>query len=119
MLTSALIAPLCLAAVAVPALVISDQRAKAQSSRGRFLFKPLSALAFLWLALAAGATESSYGQWLLAGLLLSACGEPDAPQDEGEAQGSQTSESESGESSGSAENLPPPVPTLALSSRMS
>ena len=75
MLASSFIAPLGLAAFTVTALVICDQRAGAQASTGRFLFKPLSALAFLWLALAAGAMDSNYGRCLLAGLVLSACGD--------------------------------------------
>ena len=39
--------PTILSAVAVSALTLSDQRGH---RAGRYLFKPLSALAFLWLA---------------------------------------------------------------------
>ncbi len=72
MTTDALLGPVILAAVCVPALVASDWR---QWRTGRFLFKPLSALAFLWLAFAAGALDSSYGRWLFAGLVASAAGD--------------------------------------------
>lgn len=36
----------------------------------RWLFKPLAAACFIALALLAGALDSSYGRWLLAGLVL-------------------------------------------------
>lgn len=74
-LNAAYLAPLSLALLSVLALVISDQRAGGAASTGRFIFKPLAALAFIWLALSAGALDSAYGQWLLAGLLLSALGD--------------------------------------------
>lgn len=61
-----------LSAVAVSALTLSDQRGH---RAGRYLFKPLSALAFLWLAVALGATGSHYGGWLLAGLVLCMAGD--------------------------------------------
>jgi len=67
--------PLLLALIAVSGLVASDQRAGGKASPGRYLCKPLAALSFLWLALAAGALESSYGGYLLAGLVLSALGD--------------------------------------------
>lgn len=57
--------PAITSAVAVTALVICDQRGYRP---GRYLFKPIAALAFIWLALALGAPESGYGGWLLAGL---------------------------------------------------
>jgi uncharacterized membrane protein YhhN len=66
------IGALALAIVAIPALVVSDYR---QYRPGRYLFKPAAALAFLWLALAMGATESRYGLWILAGLLCSSAGD--------------------------------------------
>ena len=66
-LTSGVVAPIALACIAVPALVASDFR---QFRAGRFLFKPLAALAFIWLALVLGATQSAYGQCLLGDLLL-------------------------------------------------
>ena len=71
-LTSSLVGPIALACIAVPALVASDFR---QFRAGRFLFKPLAALAFIWLALVLGATQSVYGQWLLAGLLCCLLGD--------------------------------------------
>lgn len=67
------IAPaLLLAAVAVSGLVASDWQ---RQLAGRFICKPLAALSFIWLALLLGATQGSYGQWLLAGLLLCALGD--------------------------------------------
>ena len=71
-LTPQAFAALGLAAVAIPALVVSDFR---QYRPGRYLFKPAAALAFLWLAWALGATESRYGQWILAGLVCSSAGD--------------------------------------------
>ena len=67
-----LLAPIVLAAASIPALVASDWHGWRP---GRYLFKPLSAVAFLWMALAAGATDSAYGIWLLAGLIASAVGD--------------------------------------------
>jgi uncharacterized membrane protein YhhN len=49
------------------ALVISDFL---DFRPGRYLFKPLAAAAFIYLALAMGATQTPYGNWLLAGLVL-------------------------------------------------
>lgn len=66
------IAPLVLAACAVTGLVIADIR---DWRPGRYLCKPLAACAFIWLALALGATNTSYGSWLLAGLLLCLLGD--------------------------------------------
>jgi uncharacterized membrane protein YhhN len=43
--------------------------------RWRWLFKPLAAACFIALALQAGALDSSYGRWLLAGLVLCWCGD--------------------------------------------
>lgn len=57
--------PLALSLVAITALVWSDHR---EYRPGRYLFKPLAAMAFIWLALNLGASTSSYGTWLLAGL---------------------------------------------------
>lgn len=64
--------PLALSAIAVTALVICDQ---AGHRTGRYLFKPLAALAFIWLALALGALTSTYGCWLLGGLLCCLAGD--------------------------------------------
>lgn len=66
------LAPLILSVVSVSGLVLADQL---QFRPGRYLCKPLAALAFVWLATALGATESDYGSWLLAGLLLCMLGD--------------------------------------------
>jgi uncharacterized membrane protein YhhN len=64
--------PIILSAVAVTALVVSDQK---QIRPGRYLFKPLAAAAFIWLALALDASASVYGSWLLGGLLCCMAGD--------------------------------------------
>ncbi|MCB1843778.1 MAG: lysoplasmalogenase, partial [Halioglobus sp.] len=64
--------PALLACVAVGALMLSDYRAW---RIGRFLFKPLAAAAFLWLALRLDATQTAYGSWLLGGLACCALGD--------------------------------------------
>lgn len=66
------LAPLILSAASVGGLVLADQL---QFRPGRYLCKPLAALAFVWLALTLGAADSSYGSWLLAGLLLCMLGD--------------------------------------------
>jgi uncharacterized membrane protein YhhN len=71
-LTTGAAGALSLSALAVPLLVLSDYRG---FRPGRYLFKPLAALAFLWLALAMGATGSAYGWWVLAGLICCALGD--------------------------------------------
>jgi uncharacterized membrane protein YhhN len=70
--------PLLLCLVSVTGLVVADFKAfhgSGHTAAGRYLCKPLAALAFIWLALAAGALDSVYGHWLLAGLLLCLCGD--------------------------------------------
>jgi len=42
---------------------------------GIWIAKPAAAACFVWAALAWGALDSWYGCWMLAGLLLSACGD--------------------------------------------
>ena len=64
--------PATLSVTAVIALVACDLL---DYRPGRYLFKPLAALAFVWLALALGALESTYGGWLLAGLLCCMLGD--------------------------------------------
>lgn len=64
--------PFTLSVVAVSALVVADLK---QFRPGRYLFKPLAAAAFIWLALTLGATASTYGSWLLAGLLCCLAGD--------------------------------------------
>ncbi|GAB3286914.1 lysoplasmalogenase [Parahaliea aestuarii] len=63
---------LLLAVLTIPALVVADYR---QWRPGRYLCKPLAALAFLALAWSLGALHSSYGQWLLAGLVACMAGD--------------------------------------------
>lgn len=65
-------APITLSVIAVVALVSSDMR---QWRAGRYLFKPLAATAFLWLALSLGCLDSRYGQVLFIGLILCAAGD--------------------------------------------
>lgn len=64
--------PAILSAVAVSALVVCDYR---RFRLGRYLFKPLAAAAFVWLALSLDATSTPYGKWLLAALLLCVLGD--------------------------------------------
>ena len=71
-LISSMAGPIALACIAIPALVISDFRG---FRAGRLIFKPLAALAFIWLALTLGAPDSNYGQWLLAGLFFCLLGD--------------------------------------------
>ncbi len=64
--------PALLSLLAVTGLMASDYY---EFLGGRFVFKPLAAMAFIWLALVAGALDSTYGQVLLAGLVLAAAGD--------------------------------------------
>lgn len=64
--------PVVLSCVTVIALVICDFR---DFRPGRYLFKPLAAAAFVWLALTLDATGTGYGRWLLAALLLCMAGD--------------------------------------------
>jgi len=66
------IPPLTLSCIAVAALVLSDYY---QQRAGRYLFKPLAAIAFVWLAITLNATQTNYGSWLLAGLLCALAGD--------------------------------------------
>ncbi len=59
--------PILLLLSSTLALVISDFLA---FRPGRYLFKPLAAATFIYLALVMGATQTTYGNWLLAGLAL-------------------------------------------------
>ena len=69
---AAISGPVSLMTLAVVALVVSDWR---HWRPARYLFKPLAALAFVWAALSLGVLESSYGHWLLAGLLACLLGD--------------------------------------------
>lgn len=66
-----MIATLALATFSVVAMLISEQRAP----KAEWLFKPLASLCFIALALQAGALDSAYGQWLLAGLMFCMAGD--------------------------------------------
>ena len=65
-------APYLLCAIAVAGLLWAEYRG---SRRGLWLAKPLASLAFVWVGLASGALESTYGQWVLAGLALCLLGD--------------------------------------------
>jgi uncharacterized membrane protein YhhN len=64
--------PYVVCAVAVAGLLVAEQRG---SRAGLWLTKPAASLAFLWVALAAGALESTYGRWVLLGLALCLAGD--------------------------------------------
>ncbi|MFO1406689.1 MAG: lysoplasmalogenase [Steroidobacteraceae bacterium] len=64
--------PFATCAVAVLALLVAEWRG---STAGVWCAKPVASLAFVWVALESGATGSSYGAWLLAGLLLCLAGD--------------------------------------------
>jgi len=59
-------------AMAVAALLLSE---RVGSSVGVWVAKPLASTAFVALALAAGASGTPYGRWILAGLVLSWLGD--------------------------------------------
>ena len=69
---SSVTSPIALSMIATLALVISDQRG---FRPGRYLCKPLAAIAFVWLALNLGAEDTVYGNWLLAGLIFCMVGD--------------------------------------------
>ncbi len=72
-LTVATILPAALlSGAAVLGLVVSDYRG---FRAGRYLCKPLAAAAFVWLALTLGAMETTYGNWMLAALILCMVGD--------------------------------------------
>lgn len=77
---STMTGPLLLSVLSVTALVISDLR---QWHLGRYLFKPLAAAAFIWLALLLDATHSEYGRIMLLALVFCMAGDlllmPDTP----------------------------------------
>jgi uncharacterized membrane protein YhhN len=58
--------------VAVAGLLWAERRG---SATGLWLTKPIASLAFIWVGLAAGALESSYGQLILLGLVLCLLGD--------------------------------------------
>ena len=72
MLPQALTAPIALCLVSVALLLVFEK----QGVRWiEWLFTPLAALAFIWAGLASGALESSYGWWVLVGLVLCMLGD--------------------------------------------
>jgi uncharacterized membrane protein YhhN len=64
--------PALLSGTAVLALVLCDYR---DNRPGRYLFKPLAAAAFVWLALSLDAMSTTYGSWLLAALIFCMVGD--------------------------------------------
>lgn len=65
-------APVLLTIAATLALLFAELR---DSRPGVWIAKPLAAAGFLWTALHYGAPGTPYGQWILAGLALSALGD--------------------------------------------
>ena len=65
-------APYALCALAVAGLLVAEHRG---SRRGLWLAKPVASLAFIWAGISAGALDSTYGQWVLAGLVLCLLGD--------------------------------------------
>jgi uncharacterized membrane protein YhhN len=61
-----------LCAVAVAGLLWAEYRG---SRQGLWLAKPVASLAFIWAGIAAGALDSTYGQWILLGLVLCLLGD--------------------------------------------
>jgi len=61
-----------LCAVAVAGLLWAEYRG---SRQGLWLTKPLASVAFIWAGVAAGALDSTYGQWILLGLVLCLLGD--------------------------------------------
>ena len=65
-------APYLLCAIAVAGLLWAEYRG---SRQGLWLAKPVASLAFIWAGIAAGALDSTYGQWILLGLVLCLLGD--------------------------------------------
>lgn len=66
------IPPIVLSVAAVLGLVLSDHRG---FRPGRYICKPLAAIAFVWLALNLDAQHTAYGNWLLTGLIFCLVGD--------------------------------------------
>lgn len=64
--------PYVVCAVAVAGLLVAEYRG---SRPGLWITKPVASLAFIWAGLEAGALESSYGLWILLGLVLCLAGD--------------------------------------------
>jgi uncharacterized membrane protein YhhN len=66
------LSPYLLCALAVAGLLWAERRG---SSTGLWLTKPIASLAFIWVGLAAGALETTFGQLILLGLVLCLLGD--------------------------------------------
>jgi uncharacterized membrane protein YhhN len=64
--------PIVLCAAAVAGLLVAERRG---SRNGLWFTKPLASAAFVWLGLESGALDSTYGEFVLAGLLLCMLGD--------------------------------------------
>jgi uncharacterized membrane protein YhhN len=64
--------PIVLCGIAVVGLLLAERRG---SPSGLWLTKPVASAAFIWLGLQSGALGSSYGQFVLAGLVLCMLGD--------------------------------------------
>ena len=64
--------PIALCVVAVAGLLLAERRG---SRNGLWLTKPVASAAFVWLGLESGALDSTYGQFVLAGLVLCMLGD--------------------------------------------
>jgi len=67
-----LIGPVLLCAVAVAGLLVAEHRG---SQPGLWLTKPIASATFIWLGLESGALNTSYGKFVLAGLVLCMLGD--------------------------------------------
>jgi uncharacterized membrane protein YhhN len=67
-----LIGPLLLCVVAVAGLLVAEHRG---SQQGLWLTKPIASATFIWLGLESGALNTSYGKFVLAGLVLCMLGD--------------------------------------------
>jgi uncharacterized membrane protein YhhN len=67
-----LIGPALLCALAVAGLLVAEHRG---SQPGLWLTKPVASAAFIWFGLESGALDTTYGQLVLAGLLLCMLGD--------------------------------------------
>ena len=65
-------APIAVCSVAVAGLLLAEWR---DSERGIWLAKPVASLSFIWMAVASGATQSSYGWLILVALVLCLAGD--------------------------------------------
>jgi uncharacterized membrane protein YhhN len=64
--------PIAICATAVAGLLVAERRG---SRSGLWLAKPVASAAFVWLGLESGALDSTYGQFVLAGLVLCMLGD--------------------------------------------